>query len=168
MKKRTLGNIVLTLALLVGLIGSSMTAMAMNDTATKDVYIMGKKVATIEARIWAGTGATFDATSSSWITNANVSIRNHVNQMELAAGGLGVGISVPTPAGSISVSYSNGNKTATFTTRAVSGSSATYRGINTYSNRVTGIGWWVNCSSMQSLELDTQPFFITASCFKGL
>lgn len=150
------------------LLMTSNSAMAMNDTAKRDVYIMGKKVANIEARIWASTGGVFDATSSSWVNDSKVYIANHINEMKLASGGLNASITVPTKIANITVSYSNSNKTAIFTTKAVSGYSATYRGINTYSNRVSGFGWWVTCSSMQSLELDTQPFAITASCWKGL
>ncbi|KAB1435857.1 hypothetical protein [Candidatus Galacturonibacter soehngenii] len=168
MKKR-LVKMFLGAAMTVSMLSAALLPVsAMNDTTTRDCYVSGGKtfVGTVESRIWAATGAKFDATSSSWVFKkpSNIYIRNHQNTLTLKSGGLGVSISCPYGG----VSYSNGGKTAIMATGSVSGYDATYRGINSYGNSVNGVGWWVNCYSDQSLQLDGQQFNCSASVFKGL
>lgn len=168
MKKKVFGAVMgLALASTV-LLNPVQKVSAMNDTTSHDCYVNGGAlfVGQIEARIWVDTGSKFDATSSSWVFSkpSDIYIKNHVNTMTLASGGLGCEISCPYGG----VSYSNGGKTAVMATGSVSGYSATYRGINSYGNSVSGIGWWVNCYSDQSLQLDGQQFNCGASVWKGL
>ena len=168
MKKKIYGLLLAATIAVSAFATTASEVSAMNDTTTRSCYVNGGNVfvGRIEARIWAATGSKFDATSSSWVfaKPSNIYIKNHKNTMTLKSGGLGVSISCPYGG----VSYSNSNKTAVMSTGSLSGYNATYRGVNSYGNSVSGFGWWVNCYSDQELQLDGQQFYCGASCFKGL
>ena len=117
-------------------------AGARNSTSSKAVFIMGKQVANIEARIYLSnlrsnvlrTKVTFDAVSSSWVFDCNKRITNHTNTLELIKNGASGSLSCSTD-GKVGVSLKKeSSSVCKIVTNPVN---STYRGINTYDNTVT-------------------------------
>lgn len=135
---RKMASIILSLSLVLSSVTS---AYAWNDTCSKNVYLSGKKVATLESRMWvsqldvnfAKTKITFDATSSSWVFNATRTITNHVNSMTIKKTGLSGSLS----ANMNGVGASITEKTDSMFTISTGSANSYYRGMNTYNNTIT-------------------------------
>ncbi|MCL1789787.1 MAG: hypothetical protein FWG40_00250 [Peptococcaceae bacterium] len=138
-------------------------------TETKAAYVLNKKVADLECRVWMSTAkglpvglkSSFDVTTSSWVFNATKTIRDHVNTqyLEVKAIGFSVSLSVSNSGAGAGTTLSQTSNTATFTTAKANNY---YRGFNSYNN-IANSGAFstcrtINAYSKMSVYLDGQPF----------
>jgi hypothetical protein len=152
---------------------SSLNAFAFSSTGYANANLSGRTVANLEARIWAGTGTLFNATSSSWAFNCSDRITGHQNSMKLNVNSVGHTLSVGISSSGLRGSITMTGQTSTMAQFSDSPRNGYYSGINTSNNEIVK-PWWAYVTSMatygftdiwtldaysyQSIAIDTQQF----------